>query len=155
VYKVYPNAVIPKRENVSIGDHSVIEDFVLIYSSKVEIGKYVEIGAGTKIVGKGELYISDFVTIAPSCVIITSTPNLHKELMVSSMIPDNMRDPIIGKTFIRNHAFIGAGSIILPNVEIQRKCVVGANSTVLSNSVLESNSVYVGSPVKKVGVRFR
>ena len=155
MYKIYPTAKIPDMKNVEIGDHSVIEDFVLLYSSKIEIGKYVEIGTGTKIVGKGELYIKDFVTISPNCVIITSTPDIHKELSVSSMIPDSVRKPIIGTVTINSHVFIGAESVILPNVTIQERCVIGANSTVLSNSVLDPNSVYVGSPVKKVGVRFR
>jgi len=153
--KIYEYAKIPHPENVVIGDHCSIEDFTLLNSSKIQIGEYVEIGTGTKIVGKGELILKNFVTISPNCVLITSTPDLHRELAVSSTVPNNIRTPIIGKIIINQHCFVGAGTVILPNVKIERKCVVGAMSFVPSNSILLENSVYVGCPVKRIGRRFR
>ena len=44
--------------------------------------------------------------------------------------------------------FIGADAIILPNVEIGSNVVIGAGSIVARN--IESNSIVVGSPAKKV-----
>lgn len=52
----------------------------------------------------------------------------------------------IGKVKIGNNVFVGAGSIILPNVTIGDNCVIGAGS-VVSKSI-PPNSVAVGNPAK-------
>lgn len=54
----------------------------------------------------------------------------------------------IGRVIIGNRVFIGADSIVLPNVKIGDNVVVGANSTVSRD--LESGFVYAGSPAKKI-----
>lgn len=52
----------------------------------------------------------------------------------------------IGKVIIGNNVFIGAETVVLPNVTIGDNVVIGANSTVTKN--LASNGVYAGSPAK-------
>lgn len=49
---------------------------------------------------------------------------------------------------IGNEVFVGAESIILPGVTIGDRVVIGAGSVVTKN--LESNSVYVGSPARRI-----
>ena len=53
---------------------------------------------------------------------------------------------IIGRVKIGNNVFIGAETVVLPNVTIGDNVVVGANSTVSKS--LASNGVYAGSPAK-------
>lgn len=52
----------------------------------------------------------------------------------------------IGRVTLGNNVFIGADTVILPNVSIGDNVVVGAKSTVSKN--LESNAVYAGNPAK-------
>lgn len=44
--------------------------------------------------------------------------------------------------------FIGASSIILPNITIGDNCIIGANSTVTKN--IPENSVAVGNPARVI-----
>ena len=52
----------------------------------------------------------------------------------------------IGCVKIGDNVFIGAGSIILPNVTIGNNVILGAGSVISKN--IPSNSVYAGNPVK-------
>lgn len=52
----------------------------------------------------------------------------------------------VGKVVIGNHVFIGAKSLILPNVVIGDNVIIGAGSVVTKN--IPSNSVAVGIPAK-------
>lgn len=55
----------------------------------------------------------------------------------------------IGKVIIGNDVFIGAGSIILPNVTIGNHVIVGAGSVVTHS--IPDGSVAVGNPAKVIG----
>ncbi len=54
----------------------------------------------------------------------------------------------IGRVDIGNNVFVGAGSIILPNVKIGNNVIIGANS-VVSKSV-DDNCVVAGNPAKVI-----
>ncbi|WP_411684365.1 acyltransferase [Acinetobacter indicus] len=55
---------------------------------------------------------------------------------------------VFGRIIIGNNVFVGLNSIIMPNTVIGDNVVIGAGSIV--RGVLESNSVYAGTPVKKI-----
>ncbi len=50
--------------------------------------------------------------------------------------------------YIDDHAWIGGGAIILPNVKIAKGSVIGAGAVVTTST--EENSLYVGVPARKV-----
>lgn len=54
----------------------------------------------------------------------------------------------IGKVVIGDNVFIGADTVVLPNVRIGNNVVIGANSTVTRS--LESGYVYAGNPAHKL-----
>lgn len=54
----------------------------------------------------------------------------------------------IGRVSIGDNVFIGAESVVLPNVTIGSNVVIGANSTVTHD--IPDNSVAVGSPAKVI-----
>ncbi len=51
---------------------------------------------------------------------------------------------------IGKNCTIGAGTIMLPGVTIEDKVIVASNSVIPSNRVLRTNSIYAGSPVKRI-----
>jgi hypothetical protein len=52
---------------------------------------------------------------------------------------------IIGK-----NCTIGAGTIILPGVTIEDNVIVASNSVIPAKRILKTNSIYAGSPVKRI-----
>ena len=53
----------------------------------------------------------------------------------------------IGRVKIGNNVFVGAGSIIMPNVSIEDNVIIGAGSVVTKNL---SSGIWVGSPCVKI-----
>lgn len=80
--------------------------------------------------------IGDDVTLAPRVHILAHDASTKRHLNYTK----------IGLVNIGNKTFIGAGSIILPNVSIGNNCIIGAGSVVSKN--IPDNSVAVGNPAK-------
>lgn len=55
----------------------------------------------------------------------------------------------IGKIIIGNDVFVGAGSILLPNVKIGNKVIIGAGSVVSKD--IPDGVVAVGNPIRIIG----
>lgn len=76
------------------------------------------------------------VTLAPEVIILAHDNSLKKHLGISK----------IGRVSIGNNVFIGARTVILPNVKIGDNVVIGAGSLV--NKDVPSNTVYAGNPAR-------
>nr|WP_245250557.1 DapH/DapD/GlmU-related protein [Youngiibacter multivorans] len=83
--------------------------------------------------------IGDNVTLAPNVHILAHDASTKMYLDYTK----------IGLVSIGNNVFIGAGSIILPNVSIGSNVVIGAGS-VVSRSIPD-NSLVLGNPAKVIG----
>lgn len=82
--------------------------------------------------------IGDNVTMASRVYILTHDASTKRFLGLSK----------IGRVQIGNNVFIGAHSVILPNVKIGNNVIIGANSVVTKD--IESNSIYAGNPAKRI-----
>lgn len=82
--------------------------------------------------------IGDDVTLAPRVHILAHDASTKHYLGYAK----------IGRVIIGNRVFIGAESVVLPNVRISDDVIVGANSTVTHD--LEGGYVYAGSPVRQI-----
>ncbi len=101
-----------------------------IYYS-TEIGKGFNIQHGFGIVIGPRYKIGDYFTIHQGVTLGQKNLNSPNETIS-----------------IGNHVTVFAGSTILGNLQIGNNANIGANSVVLSS--VEENSVYVGSPAKRV-----
>lgn len=105
----------------------------------VHIGKNVYTNFNLNLVDDGEIFIGDYVMIAPNVTICTGThpiePSL-REKVVQFNLPVN----------IGRNVWIGAGSIILPGVTIGENSVIGAGSIVTHD--IPANVVAYGSPCR-------
>jgi len=150
--RIYPLAKIVKPEMVEIGEHSMIDDFSFINGgSGVRIGRYVHISAFSTIIGGGEVVIGDYAVISYGSRIITGTETYKSGKRMSSALPPEQRNAILGKVIIDNDAFIGTNVVVHPNVRIGEGAIIGSNSLVLKD--VEPWSINVGSPCKKIGER--
>jgi acetyltransferase-like isoleucine patch superfamily enzyme len=114
----------------------------------LRIGDRVNIEQGVHIVCNCEITIENDVSITPYCVIV-DTDHPHDP-------PD--RGPKIGNRLstqpssvhIGEGSFIGAHTVILPNVKIGKYCVIGAGSVV--NKSIPDYCVAAGIPAKILSV---
>jgi acetyltransferase-like isoleucine patch superfamily enzyme len=149
---IYPLAKIVNEQNVEIGDHSKIDDFVFINGGKgTRIGRYVHIASFVSIIGGGELEIGDYGAVACGARIITGTNTYKGGKRMSASLPPSQQGLEIGKVVIGKDAFIGTNVVVHPNVVIGEGAVIGSNGLVVHDVV--PWSINVGSPCKKVGVR--
>lgn len=104
-------------------------------------------------VGKNFLRMHDTIIDPSHCWLIsigndvTLAPRVHI-LAHDASLCNHIGYARIGKVSIGDKVFIGADTVILPNVKIGENCIIGANSTV-SRSI-PPNSVAVGSPAKVI-----
>ncbi|MBR9855646.1 MAG: acyltransferase [Algicola sp.] len=89
--------------------------------------------------------IGDNFATAPNVHFITHDGGLH---VIRNLKKEYRNIDLIKKIVIGNNVFIGLNTMILPGSVIGDNIVVGAGSIV--KGVLESNSVYAGSPAKLI-----
>lgn len=137
-------------KNVEIGNNSHIDVgcCLICASGKIKIGNNVHIANNCIMNGKPFIIIEDNVGISADCKIYGST-NYYKKsngerAYSSPMLPPSAQSVKEVGITIKHGAFIGADSIIIPNANIGRMAVIGANSIV--NSDIPDNSIAVGNP---------
>ncbi|MDG6777366.1 acyltransferase [Thiomicrorhabdus sp. zzn3] len=151
--KISSRASIYNPELIEIGDNSRIDDFCVI-SGNLRIGRNVHITPQCLVAG-GEpgLEIEDFVALAYGVKVFTHSDDYSGRTMTNSTVPKEYKQEIKMSVVIGRHSIVGAGSIIMPGVNLGEGTSVGANSLVLKST--ERWSVVVGSPAKKIKDRER
>jgi galactoside O-acetyltransferase len=140
---------------ISIGDNSRIDDFCILSagSGGISIGKYMHIGCYSYLLGQGAITLEDFSGVSGRVAIYSSNDDYSGNSLTNPTVPEIYRNVSHGPVVLRKHAIVGAGSIILPNVEIGVGAVVGAMSLVKHNC--SEFGVYAGIPARRIGERRR
>jgi galactoside O-acetyltransferase len=143
------SARIIAPENVAIGTHVMIDDFVFIgRHRRLAIGNHVHLATGSSITGGGDCAICDFAGVSSGARILTGTDDFLGGGLTGPTIPARFREVHRGQVVIERHAIVGANTVVLPDVVIGEGATVGAGSVVSKN--IEPWSVYVGAPARRV-----
>lgn len=122
-YKLKVKKLIKSGLKIGVG-HRIYTDYMPSEPYLISIGDFVSIGHGVQIIPHdGAVW-----TLRR----YMNNPNIDR----------------FGLIEIGSNVFIGNNSIILPNTSIGNNVIIGANSLV--KGVLSENSVYAGSPCKKI-----
>lgn len=150
--KIHPLAKIINPQNIVVGEGSQIDDFTFINGGKgLCIGKYVHFTYFSSLTGTGTANIGDYVGIASGVRIFTAT-NIHeKAWSMSAAAPKKIQNVKEGHVEIKDFAFIGSNSVVMPDVTIGEGAVIGALSLVLKD--VEQWSINVGIPCRKISER--
>jgi galactoside O-acetyltransferase len=149
---IFPKARILQPENIILGSHIIIDDFVFIgMHDRLVIGNHVHIASHASITGGGECLICDFSGISSGVRVLTGSDDFGGSALTGPTIPSQFRKVLRKRTVILPHAIIGANSVVLPGVVIGEGAAVGAGSIVTGD--LEPWSLYVGAPARRLRER--
>lgn len=139
-------------ELVEIGDNVIIDDFTYI-STALKIENYVHISAGAKIIGGKTCTVGfgSFSTLAPNVTLAAGSDDYMAGLATPLVDAKFKGQPEYGDIKLGKHVIVGAGSVVLPGVNLQEGSSVGALSLV--NFDLEAWTLYAGIPAKAVRMR--
>ena len=136
-----------KEFEPKIGENTFLAETAVIIGD-VTIGRDCSIWYNTTLRGDvNTITIGDRVNIQDGAVIHT----LYKKS--KTIIGNDVsvgHNAIIHGGIIEDKCLIGMGATILDNAVVATGCIIAANALVLSDAVLEPNSVYAGVPAKKV-----
>jgi galactoside O-acetyltransferase len=152
--KIAKNCLIVGIPNISIGNNVIIDSFCSIIASGngcLKIGSYVHIASFCHLLASEGIELKDFCGLSQGVKIYSKTDDYSGNSLTNPTIPNAYKSTKKGKVTINEHAIIGAGCVILPNVIIGDGVSVGALSLVGSN--LEAWTIYYGNPLKKLTKR--
>lgn len=148
------NVLISKKtsfyspEKIHIGNNVRIDDFTIL-SGNISIGNFVHISAYAALfAGMVGIEIGDYVSISARSVVYAVSDDYSGEGMTNPMVPDKYRKLQEGRVTIGRHCIIGAGSIILPGVNLKEGSAFGAMCLISRDS--EMWSINVGIPATKI-----
>jgi acetyltransferase-like isoleucine patch superfamily enzyme len=140
---------------IHLGDHVRIDANCVIScgAGGVRIGSFVHISVGVAILGSGGLVMEDFTGLSAHVCVFSSTDDYIGGAMTNPTVPSALRNVKDAPVILRRHAVVGAGSVVLPGVELGVGAAIGA-LTVVRKSV-PAFAIAAGNPMRIVGKRGR
>ena len=136
---MHPGCKCMIGNKVQIGRNSVVS---ISHKGILIIGNNCSIGSYNHIICHGRINIGDRTILAPNVQIYDHNHLFNGENGVSHKCYN------VGTVTIGTDSWIGAGTIILNNVHIGDRCVIGAGSVVTKD--LPDNCIAVGNPCKVI-----
>jgi galactoside O-acetyltransferase len=152
--RVSKTAKIKNPNEVSIGNHVAIDDFVVI-TTKACIGNYIHIATGVIIFGGklSLLVMEDFTFISANSTLVLGSDDYVGEGLIGPTVPMKYRKVTYGTTTFKKYSGLGANTTVMPNVTIGEGSVTGASALLTKN--IEDWGIYIGVPAKRVRDRMR
>lgn len=152
--KIAKNCLIFGIQNISIGNNVIIDSFCSLIvpgDGYLNIGSYVHIASYCHLLASDGIELNDFCGLSQGVKIYSKTDDYSGNSLTNPTIPDSYKTMKKGRVSLGEHAIIGAGCTILPNVLIGEGASVGALSLIGSN--LNSWTLYAGNPLRKLTKR--
>lgn len=152
--KIYDLAKLVNEEVIEIGEGTQIDDFVLINGGRgIVLGRFNHICSFVTIIGGGELITGDYVGVAAGCRIITGSHQYVHGTRMTSRVPHEQQEILVGRVVLEKDVFLGSNSIVLPNVTIGEGAIISAGCLV--NRDVAPWTINFGVPARVVGERPR
>ncbi len=138
---------------ISIGNHVRIDDFAIISPTEAtfKIGNYVHIAAHCMVIGREKITLSDFSGLSGRVTIYSSSDDYSGEFLTNPTVPEEFTNVQSAPVSLGRHVIVGAGSIILPNVDIGMASAISAMSLVTRN--IPEEVIAAGIPCRVVKKR--
>src|SRR5690606_29706428 len=119
----------------------------------IELGSYIHLGVGVTLIGAGKIVLNDYSALSSRVAIYSSSDDYGGEFMTNPMVPEAFTNVHHADVIVGRHVSVGAGSVILPGVDLGEGAAIGALSLVASSC--DEFSIYAGTPARKVRPRKR
>lgn len=150
---VHRTTVIPRCENLHVGDHVRIDPFCVLTAASISIGDRVHIGAYSSIAGNAEVEIERLVSLSWGTRIFTSSEGGRDTGLYGPCVPKQFRSTKSAPVRICEMSGFGSGVIILPGVEVGTGSAIAAMSLVAESTRPWTRNG--GFPAKYLGDRDR
>ena len=151
--KIAKNCTIVGINNISLGNNIRIDSNVVIVANKgyLKLGNYIHVGAGSYLNCEGGITLANFSGLSQGVHIYSSSGDFSGKSLNHPTVPKKYQFVKSAPVFLKEHAIIGTGSVILPGVTIGKGSSVGALSFVSIS--LDEWGIYFGIPVRKINIR--
>lgn len=138
---------------ISIGSHVRIDDFCALSAGAggIRIGSYIHIAIGCSLIGAGAILIEDFSTLSSRVAIYSSSDDYSGRSLTNPLLPAEYKRVHEAPVHLGRHVVVGSGSVILPGVDIQEGCAIGALSLIKNDC--PAFGIYAGSPARRIKER--
>lgn len=139
---------------IAIGDNNIRKKisenysnkkFMTLIHPKSIIGEKVTIGVGT-IIMAGAI-INSYTKIGKHCIINTGSIIEHDNL-IENYVHISPNSTLCGGVIIGEETWVGAGAIIIQEKKIEKKVIIGAGTIIINN--VEKNCKIVGNPARLI-----
>lgn len=143
IIKYYARLDVFPFNDFSIGDNSIIEDFVVINNGvgAVLIGNNVGIGLSNVIIGP--VTLGNYVMLAQN-IVISGLNHGFEDVT----IPPRLQKVTTKQIIINDNVWVGANSSITAGVTIGKNAIIGAGSVVTRD--IPAYCVAVGNPARVI-----
>ena len=135
-------------QNIEIGDNVRIDDFCVLSAGDegIKLCNYIHIAVFCSLIGQGKIIMEDFSGLSSRVSIYSSTDDYSGNYLTNPTVDKNFTNVISGTVRLGKHVIVGAGSVILPNVNIDDYSSVGSLSLITKS--FESSKIIAGIPAK-------
>jgi galactoside O-acetyltransferase len=105
---------------ISLGSNIRIDDFVVISPSEepFSIGNYVHIATHCSLIGRATIEMKDFSGLSGRVSIYSSSDDYSGDSLTNPTVPAELANVRSAPVTLGRHVIVGAGTVILPGVEI-------------------------------------
>lgn len=149
------NCTVIGLANVTIGDHVRVDGYssLIAANGRLVIGSYVHIATGCMLGARGGIEIGDFASLSQGVRVFTAIDDFSGQRLSNATVPERLTGIHTAPVRVGRYVPVGAGSMILPGVEIGEGAAVAAMSLVAQS--LGAWTIHAGNPARPTGPRSR
>lgn len=138
---------------IRLGNNVRIDDYAVLSAGErgMDIGSNVHIAVFCSLLGKGKIVLEDFSGLSSRVSIYSSSDDYSGRMLTNPTVPDEYKNVYHADVILRKHVIVGAGSVILPGVELEEGVAIGALALV--NRSCKRFGIYSGVPARRVAER--
>lgn len=134
-------------ELISVGDNVRIDDFCIL-SGNINLKNNIHISAYCALYGLAGIVLEDYSGLSPRCTLFSTSDDFSGEYLIGPHNLEEYTNVKTGQIKLNKYSQLGAGTIVLPSVEIGEGSVTGA-MTLLNRSIGEWG-IYIDIPAKRL-----